>query len=125
MVLRSLALIVLVLGVGGALGGVLMALREDLPRRELSNLPLLVESKVVQKTDVIERFLGYGSAVAVHRANLASEVASTVVERVDQIRAGSPVVKDQVLIRFDDRQYRHALERTSALVEAEPSVPHL
>ena len=117
--LRSIVLIVVMMAVGAALAAVLLALSEEPPRREAATLPPLVEAVIVQAEDVVERFIGYGSAQAIRSANLAAEVAATVVERVDGIRAGSPVAKDQVLIRLDDHQYRHALEQVKALAEAE------
>ena len=118
-VFRSIVLIVAMMAVGAALAIGLLALSEEPPRREAATLPPLVEAVVVQAEDVVQRFMGYGSAQAIRNVSLAAEVAATVVERVDGIRAGSPVTKDQVLIRLDDRQYRHASEQASALAQAE------
>lgn len=109
----------MVLGVGAGLGYVLMAVREEPPRREVATLAPLVESIVVQAEDVVEHFIGYGTARAMRSANLAAEVAATVVECVDGIRAGSPVTAGQALIRLDKRQYQYVLERAEALADAE------
>ncbi len=109
----------MLLGVGGGLGYLLVAVRVDPPQRELATLAPLVESIVVQAEDVVEHFVGYGTAQAMRSANLAAEVAATVVECVNGIRAGSPVSAGQALIRLDDRQYRHVLERVEARGDAE------
>ena len=66
------------MAVGAALAMALLALSEEPPRREAATLPPLVETVVVQAEDVVERFIGYGSAQAIRSANLAAEVAATV-----------------------------------------------
>ena len=117
--LRSLVLIIVLVGAGAGVGGVLYAVREEAPRRPSVTQPPLVDSLVVREEDVVERFVGFGTAVALRRANLAAEVAATVIERTGDVRAGSPVVAGQVLVRLDDRQYRYVLARAEALAEAE------
>lgn len=118
-ILRSLLLIVVLLGAGIGLGSLMISLGVEPPRRVVSADAPLVEAVVVRAEDVVERFRGYGSAQCFHRANVASEVAATVVECVNEIRVGSAVKKGDVLIRLDDRQYRHAFDRAEALAQAE------
>lgn len=118
-VVRSIIWIVLFLSLGGVVAGGLYAARKAPPKRELAALPPLVETMEVLAQDVVERFVGYGSARAIHRAEIAAELAATVVERVDDIREGSVVSDGQVLFRLDDRQYRHASARAEALAAAE------
>ncbi len=118
-VLRSVVLIALFLGVGSTLGYILLAIRVEPPRRDLTALPPIVETVVVRTEDVVEQLVGYGTARAIRQANLAAEVAATVVERLNGIRDGSTVAEGQELIRLDDRQYRHLHERALALAEAE------
>lgn len=117
--LRSILLITVLIGIGGALGGLLYTLRVEPPRRNVATLPPLVESVVVQAEEVVEWFPGYGTANAFRIANLSAEVAATVVERVGEIRAGSKVTEGQVLVRLDDRQYRRAYDRVKARADAE------
>ena len=117
--LRSIVLIVLLLGVGGAVAATLIASRKLPPRREIVTLPPLVESMVLVSQDVVETFVGYGSVRAIHRADIAAEVSATIVERVDAIREGSTVAKGQTLFRLDKRQYQRAFERSEALAAAE------
>jgi multidrug resistance efflux pump len=74
---------------------------------------------VVEPEDVAERFVGYGTAQPDRVANLAAEVAATVVELVGDIEAGSAVRREQLLIRLDDREYRYALARAEALAASD------
>jgi len=117
--LRTIGLIVVILGGGVAGAGVLYMTRTEPPRREADVPPPLVTSIVVQPEDVREHFVGYGTALADRSAKLAAEVAATVVERVGGIRPGSTVTKGQPLIRLDDREYQFAFERAEALADAE------
>ena len=118
-VARSLVLIVLLLGVGGLVGWLLAAMRAEPPKNELSTLPPLVETIVVHAQDAVERFKGHGTARPIRMTKIASEVSARVIERVGDIRVGSPVTKGQVLLRLDDREYQHALRRTTELAIAQ------
>ena len=118
-VLRSLLLLALLLGAGGTIGGVLIALRVEPPRRTTARLPPLVEAMVIREETVVEWFTGYGTASAIRQADIAAEVAATVIERVEKIRAGSAVNAGQPLVRLDDRQYRFALDQSLARADAQ------
>lgn len=118
-IIRSIVLIVAISALGTGAASVLYVLREEPPRRDVGNSARLVEIMVVQPEDVVEHFVGYGTAQPIRRAALAAEVAATVVERVNDLRAGGTVVAAQPLIRFDDRQYRHALQRAEALAASQ------
>lgn len=117
--LRSLLLLAVLLGTGGTVGRVLIALRVEPPRRSAGTLPPLVEVTLLREETVVEWFTGYGTASAIRKANVAAEVAATVVERVENIRAGSAVDAGQILVRLDDREYRFALDRARALADAQ------
>lgn len=116
---RSIILIVIVLSGGVGIAGLLYAMREEPPRRAAASPPPLVESLVVSAEQVTEWFAGYGTARPDRAVNLAAEVASTVIELVNNIEAGSVVIDGQLLIRLDDREYRYALERARALTVAD------
>ncbi len=118
-VLRSVILIVMLLILGGMIAGGLYALRQAPPKRELAILPPLVETIDVHAQDVVEYFVGYGSANPIHRAQIAAELSATVVERVGDLREGAVVARGQILLRLDDRQYRHLFARAEALAAAE------
>ncbi len=117
--LRSLLLIAAALSVGGAIAYGLYELRTEPPRRESPTPAPLVESKVLRARDVTERFAGYGTARPDRTANVAAEVSAKVIELVGGIEAGSVVEAGQPLIRLDDREYRHALDRAKALALAD------
>lgn len=118
-VLRSVILIVMLLLLGGMIAGGLYALRQAPPKRELAILPPLVETMYVHAQDVVEYFVGYGSANPIHRAQIAAELSATVVERVGDLREGAAVTRGQILLRLDDRQYRHLFARAEAFAAAE------
>jgi multidrug efflux pump subunit AcrA (membrane-fusion protein) len=114
-VLRSLLLIVLVIGGGSGVAFLLISTGTALPRRDVAALAPMVDSVVVHREDATEWFVGYGSAASDCSAQLAAEVAGTVIERVDDIEEGSVVQAGQVLIRLDSREYDQALKRVQAL----------
>ncbi len=80
-------------------------------------VPPLVHSTVIRTETVTEHFLGYGSARAHRQTTIAAEVSAPVIERVNDLEAGDPVRKGQVLIRLDDRQYQFDYERAFALTQ--------
>lgn len=115
-VVRSIVVVVALIGGGSGIAGLLYAKRVEPPRDPTGALPPLVEAMVVRAEDVTESFVGFGTAQADHVANLAAELPSRVVERVGDIKPGSAVQKGQPLVRLDDRQYRHELNRAQELV---------
>ena len=118
----SIFLVLILLSLGGLAAWALLAWREEPPRRELSALPPLVETIVIEAQDVVERFAGYGSVRAMREAKAAGEVAATVVERVGDVRAGAGVKRGQVLFRLDDREYQHARDRAQAQADAQAAL---
>jgi multidrug resistance efflux pump len=118
-VLRTIVLSVFLLGIGGALASVLVVLRTEPPLRDVSTLPILVDTLVVTAQDVPDQFIGYGTAGPMRIASLAAEVSSNVIERVGNIRSGTPVATDQVLFHLDPREYNLALERALARSQAQ------
>ena len=118
-VIRSLVLITILIAGGIGLAQVLYAMRKEPPRREEGRAAPFVDYFVVQPEDVVERFIGYGTAKADRAVTLAAQVTSTVTELVDGLEAGSIVVEGQLLVRLDLREYRYVLDRAAALKEAD------
>lgn len=118
-VARTIFSIFVVLAVGVSVAAIFYTLRVKPPRKEVGELPPLVESIIVQPENVTERFVGYATANPERSAKIAAELSATVVERVGGIRAGSVVAADQPLIQLDDREYRLAHQRAVALATAE------
>jgi len=118
-VFRSFLLVFILIacGVGGA--GFLYVTREELPRREASALPPVVESVVVQLENVTDWLVGYGSARPDRVVTVSSEVSGRIIDRVSGIEAGSEAKQGQPLFRIDDREYLLALERARALAAVE------
>lgn len=118
-VLVSIVLVALLLGSGVGVAHLLKLLAIEPARRVVETIPPLVTTLLMVPDDVVEWFDGYGSVRAIRQANLAAEVSAQVLERVDDLRAGAEVIKGQVLIRLDDRQYQYAYRRAKALADAE------
>ena len=118
-VIISAVLIVVIVGGGLGIGVFLAMLGKEPPRKEQTALPPLVESFVLRAGPVVERYMGYGTARADRTAMLAAEVAGTVLERLEDIEAGSHIKDGQALVRLDDRQYQQDMERALALVAAD------
>ena len=118
-VIRSLVLITILIAGGIGLAQVLYAMRKEPPRREEGRAAPFVDYFVVQPEDVVERFIGYGTAKADRAVTLAAQVTSTVTELVDDLEAGSGVVEGQVLVRLDVREYHQLLDRATALKDAD------
>lgn len=114
-----MVLICMLLFFGGAVTILLIAIQEIPPWRETTVVPPLVRSLVLHTQDVVESFVGYGSARPIHRVDIAAELSATVVERVADIREGSVVAEGQELFRLDDRRYQSAFARARALADAE------
>ena len=115
----SIAFCLSVLGGAAALAAWLHATRIEPPRREVAKLPPVVATYLVAAQDVEEFFVGFGQAEAIRSATLSAEVNSTVLEVTDGLRPGSPVEARQTLIRLDDREYHHTLERAEAAQRAD------
>ncbi len=109
----------MLLTLGSIVGGLLMATRKQPPRNERSTLPPLVETVVVRAQDTVERFEGHGTAQPIRTTKIAAEVSARVIDRVGNIRVGSPVAEGQVLLRLDDREYQHALKRATELASGQ------
>ncbi len=115
----SFALIILLIGCGTGIAGLLYITRVEPPHRDITVLPPLVETILLESEDITEQFVGYATAQPDRSANIASEVSGLVVERADNIKAGSIVEENQILIRLDNRSYKHALEQAEAKAAAD------
>ncbi len=116
---RNLLLITAFLAGGLGVGGWLYAVRSVSPRRAPGASPPFVKTLVVHRQDITQTYIGYGTAKAESIARLSSEVASTVLERVNHVRDGVRVSAGQPLVRLDDRDYQYALDQAVALADAD------
>ncbi len=118
-IIVSIVLCAILLGTSGVIAQLLYATRTQPARREAHNLAPVVETVFVKQQDLVERFVGYGTARSDRVAELAAEVAATVIERVADIEEGSTVSTNQPLIQLDTREYRHLLEQADARSQAD------
>ena len=118
-IIFSIVAVVLLLGLG--LGGayLLITLGVEPQRKAIEFQAPLVDTIKVVPEDIVEWLTAYGTVLPIRKANLAAEVSAQVLKRGEGIRAGAAVQKGQVLIRLDDREFQHALERADALAAAE------
>jgi len=81
--------------------------------------PLRVGVIEVQRQDLVEQIVGYGTARSMRTTNLTAEVAGTVSYRDQAARAGHAVLAGQVLFRIDQRDYQQRLEQLWQNIEAQ------
>lgn len=117
--LRSILLVIVLLGGGTGIAWLLYSLKDEPPRRQDTLPPPVVRVVELQPELVVERFNGYGTALPDRAATLAAQVSSIVIERVNDIEPGSAVQKGQPLIRLDPREFQLRLDRARALVAAD------
>jgi len=125
-VLLSLGLIVLLPGTGAAVAWLLIRTRPEPARVPRHEITLLVDGLTVQPRTVVEPIVGYATARADRAANVAAEVAGRVQQVSDDLHVGRQVRAGQVLVRIDDREYRHRLDQArSDLAAAEAELARL
>ena len=114
LVLRSLVLIVGLVGCGSAVAAFLYSVREALPQRDTASLPPVVGYIHLEPENVTEWFVGYGRVKPDRASTLAAEVSGTVAELVGDIEVGSEIKEHDPLIRLNTREYGHALDQARA-----------
>ena len=117
--IRSLVLMGMLLAGATAIAAILLSIRVEPPRRDITTPVPLVEWMELTPRDVPIRSYGYGTAEPDRAARIAAEVPAVVVELVGDLEVGTHVESHQELIRLDDREYRHALARAESVVLAD------
>ena len=85
-----------------------------------------VEVMQAQAVPVRRQWQGYGTATAMDSADVPARVTSTVIERPENIRAGSSVTRSQLLVRLDDSDFVRQVEiATNALRDIESQLQRL
>ena len=107
----SAVAVLLILGAGAAGFQWLLATKPLATRSGELSLPPLVEVQTLVPEDLVQEFVGYGSARADRQVLIAAEGAGQVVELSDGVKDGSRVKPGDVLLRIDDRQYRRQLDK--------------
>ncbi len=112
--LVSVVLIVLLLVGGVMISGWLYRTKPEAERTAEPSPPPLVEVVTVERTDVREVFVGYGSARADRDVVIASELAGVVTALAPGLNDGTAVTAGELLVEIDDRQYVRQVSRTEA-----------
>lgn len=110
----SAALILAVLGMAGLAAWVLIRSAQKPGLTADPTPPPLVETVMLALASMDQEFVGYGNARPKRAATLSAEVADEVIELVGDLREGTAVGADQVLVRIDDRRYRQLLLKAQA-----------
>jgi|GEM_PF-860984 len=122
----SAVAVLLILGAGYAGFLWLLATKPVAARSAESSLPPLVEVQTLTPEDLVQEFIGYGSARADHQVLIAAEGAGQVIELSDGVKDGARVKPGEVLLRIDDRQYRRQLDRAKGqLADVEAQLARL
>ncbi|WP_428387888.1 efflux RND transporter periplasmic adaptor subunit [Mucisphaera sp.] len=114
----------LVLAAGLGIMSLLIAARTEAARVDPNRDRLNVPAFHLQPVTVRRPWQGYGRAVAVSRANIPARVVSAVAEIPEGIDAGTPVSRNQTIIRLDARDFlqqvdaeQREIERLSAEID--------
>ncbi len=108
---QSSLLALLILGVGLAAYGGLMAMRSDPQRKTAIVRPPLVETTVMEAAGATFQIHVDGTVVPKREITLAAEVAGRVVMRSQGLRAGNFVTQGALLLEIDDRSYKLEAKR--------------
>ncbi len=113
-ILVSTVLILSVLAASIGIAWQLNATKPQAVRTDTPALPPLVKIHTLQRRDIRDQFVGYGSARAEHDVSIAAEVSGLIVETADGLNEGVHVQEGEQLLRIDDRSYRQRLARVEA-----------
>lgn len=105
LLLRRLVVIAVLLGVAGAVAGMLYAARPRVAERSAESARPLVQTFVAQRVPVAQAWSGQGTARALHSADVPARVAATVVGPTPAVRPGTRVTLGQVLVRLDEEDF--------------------
>ncbi len=109
----------IVLGVAAIIDMLLVRTGKQVEKIVATVQPLRVVTIEVQRQDLVEQIVGYGTARSMRTTNLTAEVAGTVIYRDQAARAGHAVLAGQVLFKIDQRDYQQRLEQLWQNLEAQ------
>lgn len=118
-VLISLAMVVLVLVMGGSAAAWLISHKPEPESTVPTRPPLIVSAVRVEPRTVVEPILGFGTARSDRRARISIQVVGEIVELGEDIKEGAHVEKGQVLMRIDDREYQARLKRAKSALDSD------
>jgi RND family efflux transporter MFP subunit len=107
-------LVVLVVAMG--IYGFLVETAPTSPRAELSDVALSVRTMQVEPVVAPRVWSGFGTARPKDAANVAAEVAGTIVERPASIDPGAIVARNELIVAIDAREFEDRLSRSRQTV---------
>ena len=109
------------LGLLAGSAGLFVALAKTRPvaeRAEETGHVIVARTMALRPVEAPLVYTGYGVARAKARAEVAAEIQARVVERPEQVEAGLPVRKGDLLVRLDDTEFVQRARGAAKLVEA-------
>jgi len=112
---------VVILGIGIGSMAYLVLTRPQPPREARSEPVRLVRVITAERVPVERPWTGYGTARPKAEADIAAEVAATVVERPDRIDPGARLEKGELIVRLDGAEFAARAARAEASIGATQS----
>lgn len=115
-VFRLITVLVLML----ASVGILFALIQTKPKVEIGLTNNVLPAVIVIEAsprEISRRMIGYGTADAVHHADIPAEISSTVLVVPPTTRAGRLVKRGDLLVELEDSDFRQQLIRAEQALE--------
>lgn len=125
-VLTRIALVLIVLAVGG---GIMAALTHSAPKIDTADADAVRSTVQVfepRPVEVCRQWRGYGTARALDSADVPARLTTTVAEIPEDIRDGAAVQRGQLLAMLDAADFHTELQRLdAAIAEAEANLVQL
>lgn len=116
-ILRKTLFFALIIAIAAVLAMGLSRLKPETPRRELNNLPPLVNTFELRQSAESFVIESQGTVRPRTETVLSAEISGTIVEISPKMIAGGVFAKDEVLMRVDPANYTVAVERAEALLQ--------
>lgn len=104
------AVVVVVLAAGAGVFGMLVKTRPEPAHQERPEPVLTVRGMRATLVEAPRVWDGYGTASAMHAADVSAEVGARVVERPPEIEPGMPVARGGLIVRLESTDFEQALE---------------
>ena len=115
-ILRAL-FVLLIVGVGFAVAGIMVATGPKAPKKPPSDQSPLVETMTVAAGQTAVRLPTQGTVQAAEKVILAPEVSGRIRWRSPDLIPGGRVPKGAPLVKLDARAYKYAVDQQRAVVE--------
>lgn len=117
--LVSLPLMIALLAAGAGFAYLLISTKPPPVRRETPTATTRVQAYPLERQAVVETFHGSGTARPDEAVTLSAQVGGKIVEVAKGLEDGSKVTKGQLLLRIEEADYQHQLDRAKNLIKAD------